>query len=142
MAGKKKAATMHEHVGRRIAAVRKARGLTQAELGSQLGWSGQVVSFAERGRRQLDVDELLVIARALGVAAIGLLDPVGDEPTLVRLSDGEELDADGIRDSVLGAGAAEQRRKVAEEISRRQEELGIPLLFETLRAWGYAQEEE
>ena len=93
-----------------------------------------MVSFAENGRRDLDVDILLRLARVLGVAAIGLLNPAGDpERFAVRLSSGETLDADGIRDAVLGAGAAEQRRKVREEIRRRREELGIPLLEELLR---------
>lgn len=134
--------TMHEHVGHRVAEVRKKRGLTQAELGSRIGWTGQVVSFVEHGRRQLDVDELLVLARALGVAAIGLLHPFKDEPANVRLSSGDELDANGIRDVVMGAGAAEQRKKVVDEIRRRQEELNIPVLFDWLRTASYEEEEE
>jgi transcriptional regulator with XRE-family HTH domain len=135
------AVSMHEHVGRRIRDVRQARGLTQTKLGSKLGWTGQVVSFVENGRRQLDVDELLTVSRALGVAAISLLLPVGDDQeTRVRLSSGDKLDADAIRDVVMGAGAAEQRRKVADEIRRRQKELNIPLLFDWLRAAGYEEE--
>jgi transcriptional regulator with XRE-family HTH domain len=141
MAKGPKAITMHQHVGMRVKEIRTALGLTQAELGERLGWTGQVVSFVENGRRQLNVDELLVVARALGGRVIGLLNPLGDRETRVRLSSGETLDADGLRDTVLGAGAAEQRRKVQEEIQRRQEELGIPLLVDLLRTVSYEKED-
>jgi transcriptional regulator with XRE-family HTH domain len=126
---------MQDHVGRRIAEVRKAQDLTQAKLGAQLGWSGQVVSFIERGSRQLDVEELLTVSRALGVAVISLLLPFKDETVRVVLPSGEELDADGIRDAVMGRGAAEQHRKVAEaaEAARREaEELHMDRLWDFL----------
>jgi hypothetical protein len=60
----------------------------------------------------------------------------------VTLSSGETLDANGIRDAVMGLGAAEQRRKVADEIRRRQEELNIPVLFDWLRTLDHEAEEE
>jgi transcriptional regulator with XRE-family HTH domain len=120
MPGQKgKAQTVHQFVGRRVAELRKGRGLTQAELGERLGWSSQVISFVEAGKRQLDLEELLLVARALDLAGISLLLPAVD----VRVKVGNKtLDADELRDAVMGNGAAAQRAKVLAEAQANAEE--------------------
>lgn len=76
--------TINQVVGYNIAQYRKAAGLKQEELGKRLGgWSKVAVSAAERswdGKRvrKFDADELVVIARALGVPVTALfLPPAG-----------------------------------------------------------------
>lgn len=64
---------------------RIAAGLTQAELGERLGWSGAVVSAAERSvsdardRRRFDAQTLAELSLALGVPAAALLLPPPDD---------------------------------------------------------------
>ena len=64
---------------------RTAAGLTQAELGERLGWSGAVVSAAERSvdeardRRRFDAQTLAELALALGVPLAALLLPPPDD---------------------------------------------------------------
>jgi transcriptional regulator with XRE-family HTH domain len=60
-----------ELIGRRIAAARTERGLTQAQLGELLGpwlghaWLKQAVSQAEQGRRDFTAEELLGLSACL-----------------------------------------------------------------------------
>jgi transcriptional regulator with XRE-family HTH domain len=77
--------TVNQLIGFNIAWFRKAGGLTQEQLGARLGgWSAASVSAAERswdGKRirKFDADEIVSIASALGIPAIGLfLPPPGD----------------------------------------------------------------
>jgi transcriptional regulator with XRE-family HTH domain len=58
--------------------LRQARGLTYKELAEQLGHAGRpipVLGLArlERGERRVDVDDLVALARALGVTPHELL---------------------------------------------------------------------
>jgi transcriptional regulator with XRE-family HTH domain len=52
-------------VGEQIAAARRARGLTQAELGDRLGASGAYVAKVETGRANLTLGQLAAFADAL-----------------------------------------------------------------------------
>jgi transcriptional regulator with XRE-family HTH domain len=52
-------------VGRRIAAARRAAGLTQRELAQRLHWPPDTLIHYEHGRRALAVDRLVAIATAL-----------------------------------------------------------------------------
>jgi len=54
--------------------VRKAAGLTQAELSQRLNRPQSFVSKYERGERRLDVVEFSEVARALGVNPVKVLD--------------------------------------------------------------------
>jgi len=54
--------------------VRRAAGLTQAELSQQLNRPQSFVSKYERGERRLDVVEFGEVARALGVDPVKTLD--------------------------------------------------------------------
>ena len=53
--------------GLRVAKIRKAAGLTQAELGERSGLSQRLISNIECGQREGTIDTLLKIAKALEV---------------------------------------------------------------------------
>ena len=59
-------------VGACLAAARRRANVTQQELAARLGKPQSFVSEYERGHRRLDVIELLVISRALGVDPVEL----------------------------------------------------------------------
>jgi len=81
--------TLNQVVGYNMAWYRKAAGLTQEELGQRLGgWTKVAVSAAERswdGKRirKFDADELVAIARAIGVPVSALLLPPHDAGTAI-----------------------------------------------------------
>jgi transcriptional regulator with XRE-family HTH domain len=59
-------------VGACLAAARLRVNVTQQELAARLGKPQSFVSEYERGQRRVDVFELLVISRALGVDPVRL----------------------------------------------------------------------
>ena len=59
-------------VGACLAAARRRANVTQDELAARLGKPQSFVSEYERGQRRVDVVELLVISRALGVDPLEL----------------------------------------------------------------------
>ena len=65
----------------RLAALRRQRKLTQAELASQLGISKSAVSMYERGNREPELDLLQAMADFFGVSVSSLL---GREEPLVN----------------------------------------------------------
>jgi transcriptional regulator with XRE-family HTH domain len=68
-------------IGVRIGAIRRRRGLTQAELAGQIGRTANSVSALERGRNQPTLDTLRVLAAALGVPMRDFLAPAGEAGT-------------------------------------------------------------
>jgi transcriptional regulator with XRE-family HTH domain len=60
-------------VGRRIAEVRRAAGLTQAELAVRLGWPRDTLINVEHGRRPITITRLTQIAHSLNVPLVTLL---------------------------------------------------------------------
>jgi transcriptional regulator with XRE-family HTH domain len=60
-------------VGQRIRAAREARGLTQSDLAAALGRTPTSVSYWEGGQRSPGLDDLVEIARVLGVEPATLL---------------------------------------------------------------------
>lgn len=60
-------------VGQRIRAIREARGWTQSELAGRLQRTQTAVSYWESGRRGLSLDDLVDVARVLGVPSADLL---------------------------------------------------------------------
>ncbi|MFJ3786974.1 helix-turn-helix domain-containing protein [Streptomyces sp. NPDC090093] len=69
-----------QHVARSVARLREARSWDQGELVARLAAEGlalsqPIVSRVEAGTRRVDVDELLALAVALGVAPVALLPP-------------------------------------------------------------------
>lgn len=55
-------------LGQRLTALRKAQGLTQAQLAQELDISQQLVAFYERGHRRVPIDLMHDLARVLGVS--------------------------------------------------------------------------
>ena len=65
-----------DQIGRRIKALREARGLTQAELARKLGFNDrQTLAAAEAGERRVGPQELVGLAVALNVEVDLFLDP-------------------------------------------------------------------
>ena len=62
-----------ERIGRQISRLRKARGLTQSELGGRLGVTFQAVSKWERGETLPDALLLMELADALDTTADNIL---------------------------------------------------------------------
>jgi transcriptional regulator with XRE-family HTH domain len=68
-------------IGARIAQVRKAQNITQAQLAELLGVSQQTITAYEVGRRRMPVSALPTLARHLGVAVEELM---GEQPPAAR----------------------------------------------------------
>lgn len=66
---------VHVALGRRIAELRHARGMTQAEFAEKMDWSLQYVSRVESGREHFRLTRLIEIANLLEVDLIDLLRP-------------------------------------------------------------------
>jgi transcriptional regulator with XRE-family HTH domain len=54
-------------IGRNVMAIRKLRGLTQEELGKKAGLHKSYIGFVERGERNLSVETIDLIAKALEI---------------------------------------------------------------------------
>ena len=72
--------------GRRLAALRSAAGISQAELGARIGVPQSVIGKVEGGTRRLSLQDALALARALDVD-VTVLDPT-------RTLDPSEVDTD------------------------------------------------
>jgi transcriptional regulator with XRE-family HTH domain len=70
---------MRRLVGRNLARIRTAKGLTQEALAERSGFSQQYLSGLERGRRNPTIVTLYELAQALGVDYLDLLRPEGPE---------------------------------------------------------------
>lgn len=74
-------------VGQRIVLLRKARGLTQTQLGNAVGVTFQQLQKYERGRNRVSASRLQAIADELGVPVGAFyvkpesLDPAGASPS-------------------------------------------------------------
>ena len=79
-----------EEVGRRIAALRKEKGLTQKELAAQLSVTDKAVSKWEQGKNFPDLTTLEPLAAALGTSPAALLGLDGESPESV-LAAGTEI---------------------------------------------------
>lgn len=62
------------NVSLRIRAARKGRGISQRDLARTLGMAQSTLSRIERGERRVSVNQLIEIARALGVRPAEMLD--------------------------------------------------------------------
>lgn len=112
-----------ERMGRLIAAVRKERGMTQAQLGAKLFVSDKTVSKWERGAGCPDIRTIEPLAEALGL-------------TLVELMRGERIE-----EAAISVEAAEQMLAETLQISRAGKSVGRVLgwgawlLFGTAVLW-------
>jgi transcriptional regulator with XRE-family HTH domain len=80
-------ATFYAEVGRRIRALRAARGISQEELAAALSLSRTSVTNIERGRQRILLHILLEVCGILGADPMELLPPLDSTTS----SDAEEL---------------------------------------------------
>ncbi len=66
--------TFFKTFGQRLTDMRKARGLTQAQLGETLGLDQTAVASYELGRRRVPLSLLAPLAKALGVSVAELVE--------------------------------------------------------------------
>ena len=66
---------MRRLVGRNLARIRTAQGLTQEALAERSGFSQQYLSGLERGRRNPTIVTIYELSQALGVDYLDLLQP-------------------------------------------------------------------
>jgi transcriptional regulator with XRE-family HTH domain len=86
--------------GLRVAKIRKAAGLTQAELGVRSGLSQRLISNIECGQREGTIDTLIKIARALDVTVTlltGEKDPAGQPDRGRDAALGDPAAPDGLK---------------------------------------------
>jgi putative transcriptional regulator len=74
-------------IGKRIRALRKESGWSQAQLGERIGVGRIAISGMEQGDRTISIEEAQALARAFGVPLMRLL---GEEPQDVE-EEGVEL---------------------------------------------------
>jgi transcriptional regulator with XRE-family HTH domain len=70
-----RAATFSELVAEEIDSVRGRRRMSQAQLAREIGKSEMWVSLRLRGRQEIGLNELALIAKALGVSVFQLMPP-------------------------------------------------------------------
>lgn len=75
-------------IAERIKMARKAKGLTQTELGALIGKSGNTITNYEKGNREPDVMIIKKLSKALGVTGDWLLESdwayEAEEQTLLK----------------------------------------------------------
>ena len=76
-------------LGRRISALRREQGLSQAELAHRLGISPSAMGMYEQGRREPSADTLVALARELQVTTdfllTGKISTVMDDSSFTRM---------------------------------------------------------
>jgi len=89
-------------VGQRIRATREALGWTQSDLAARLGRTQTAVSYWESGRRGLSLDDLVDVARVLGVPSAELLPDRHGRPPLPALlrAVADQVDAGQLADEL------------------------------------------
>lgn len=70
-----------QRVGQRVREARKAAGMTQAELGEEIGVTGAAIAHLEAGTRDTTVTRLTAIAQVLDLG--GLFRELGLDPDMV-----------------------------------------------------------
>ena len=88
---------MNETIGKRIAELRKSKGLTQEDLADRLNVSGQAVSKWENDQTCPDISLLPQLSRVLGVSTDELLSGKQAQEAAVRMLPEEERKSTGER---------------------------------------------
>ena len=63
--------------GRRLAELRRDRGLSQQQLADAIGLTTGAIKHFEKGRNRITADQLVQLARALDCRAADILAPFG-----------------------------------------------------------------
>lgn len=76
---------MTKHIAAQVKRLREAQRMPITQLSERMGELGKPIarlgiSDLEKGKRKVDVDELVALAKALGVPPLLLILPVGSEP--------------------------------------------------------------
>ncbi len=75
---------LSELVRRRVRGVRTAAGLSLDELGARAGMSPSSISRLETGKRNIDLESLVAVARGLEVSVDALLAPDDHDDVVIR----------------------------------------------------------
>lgn len=70
---------LHARIVAALTVARRDAKLRQVDLAKQLGWQQAYVSRYETGERQLNVDEYVAVAVAIGVDPVALLGEILSE---------------------------------------------------------------
>ena len=72
----------------RIASAFETRKVNRAEVGREIGITGQAVTLKLQGKRPVSVEELKVLARFAGLS---VAEAVGDDAVVIELKDEQDL---------------------------------------------------
>lgn len=72
----------------RIAAAFEARKVSRAEVGREIGITGQAITLKLQGKRPVSVEELKILARWAGMS---VAEAIGDDAVVIELKDEQDL---------------------------------------------------
>lgn len=72
----------------RVAAALDARNVSKAEVGRELGITGQAITLKLQGKRPVSVEELKVFARWAGMT---VAEALGDDAVVIEVKDEQDL---------------------------------------------------
>ncbi|QCM10060.1 helix-turn-helix transcriptional regulator [Agrobacterium tumefaciens] len=84
---KRSGRTIDQQIGAAVRDLRKARGMSQTDLGSHINVTFQQVQKYEKGTNRISVSTLLDICRALDAAPIDILTGLIDEDRKTDMAD-------------------------------------------------------
>lgn len=87
-------------IGERIKKARESAGLSQQELGTQIGASTAAISLYESGERKPGLEFLINTAKALGVTLKELIEGYDKPPIIVSYRMGKDDDHDKLKEAL------------------------------------------
>lgn len=118
---------MNETIGNRIAKFRKAKGMTQEELASQLGVSSQAVSKWENDASCPDISLLPQLCKVLGVTTDQLLTGKNDEVKMLPAEERKSIDQLTLRVKVNSIRGDKVRVNLPMSLVKVALELGVDI---------------
>lgn len=118
---------MSETIGNRISKFRKAKGLTQEELASQLGVSSQAVSKWENDASCPDISLIPQLVKVLGVTADELLTGKNDTVQMLPKEQRKSLDELTMRVLVQSSDGTKVKVNLPMRLVKVALELGIEI---------------
>ena len=118
---------MNETIGSRIAKYRKAKGMTQEALASEMGVSAQAVSKWETDSSCPDISALPQLCKILGITTDELLTGKSDEVKLVPAEQRKSLDELTLRIKVDSVAGDKVRVNLPMSLVKAGFEMGIDL---------------
>lgn len=79
---------MKMHWYERVAASLRKHGVSNAEVGREMDMSGQAITLKLQGKRPVNVDELIVLAR---FAQMTVAEALGDDAVVIEIRDEMDL---------------------------------------------------